>query len=292
VLFLHGGPGTSQLTSNARNTRELEDAYTLVDWDQRGAGRSYAAIRDESAMNFAQFVADTHDVTRQLLQAFRQDRLVLVGHSWGSAVGAVAASEAPELYSCYVGIGQVANMAEGETLSYQWTLGQARARGNNRAVRSLEAIGPPPYNGDWQKSTLRERRYLAQFHGELYHSGMGAMGLVLSNLVLSREYGLRDRFNYFRGLYGSMRLLWPELLTVNLFDTAPNLEVPVAFMEGRHDWEVPSVLSARYFEMLSAPAKHLYWFEHSGHLPNVEERHLFNKRMRNDVALLAQGAPA
>src|SRR6516164_5681785 len=36
LLYLHGGPGTSQLTSNRRNTRHLEKYFTVVNWDQRG----------------------------------------------------------------------------------------------------------------------------------------------------------------------------------------------------------------------------------------------------------------
>ena len=39
VLFLHGGPGTSQLTSNRRNTKALEKFFTVVNWDQLGGGK-------------------------------------------------------------------------------------------------------------------------------------------------------------------------------------------------------------------------------------------------------------
>ena len=84
VLFLHGGPGTSQLTANARNTRALEDAFMLVDWDQRGAGKSYAAGLLPGSMTIEQFVADTLELTQQLLGWFDQPRLVLVGHSWAA----------------------------------------------------------------------------------------------------------------------------------------------------------------------------------------------------------------
>ena len=90
VLFLHGGPGTSQLTSNRRDTRSLEKYFTVVNWDQRGAGKSYGAIGDPDRMNIGQFVADTRELTEYLLKKFHQDRLVLVGHSWGTVVGALA----------------------------------------------------------------------------------------------------------------------------------------------------------------------------------------------------------
>jgi pimeloyl-ACP methyl ester carboxylesterase len=103
VLFLHGGPGTSQLTSNRRDTRGLEKYFTVVNWDQRGARKSYCAIRDPDRMNISQFVDDTRELTVYLLEKFHQDRLVLVWHSWGTVIGALAVSGYPELYSCYIG---------------------------------------------------------------------------------------------------------------------------------------------------------------------------------------------
>jgi pimeloyl-ACP methyl ester carboxylesterase len=178
-------------------------------------------------------------------------------------------------------------MAESEALSYQWVLDQARQRHHRRAIRSLERIGPPPYTGDWRKKTVTERAYVARFGGEVRSSRNGAMGMVLRSLLVSPEYTLRDRANYFRGVLGSMRLLWPQLLEVDLFEQVPEMQVPVFFIEGRHDWEVPSILSARYFEALRAPSKQLFWFENSAHLPNAEERDRFNQIMRDDVRAVA-----
>lgn len=287
LLYLHGGPGTSQLTSNRRDTRQLEKFFTVINWDQRGAGKSYGAIRDASKMNMDQFVQDTRELTLYLLKKFGKQQLVLAGHSWGSAIGALTVSQYPELYSCYVGIGQVASMAEGEAVSYQWTLDQARKHNGQRAVEALVKIGPPPYTGDWRRKTVTERRYLARFGGEVHGSRSGAFGLVLSGLLCSREYTLADRVNYFRGILGSMRLLWPQLLTVDLFSSTPELKVPVFLMEGRYDREVPSEIAARYFDSLTAPSKELIWFGKSAHLPNSEERDQFSKIMIERVRPLA-----
>jgi pimeloyl-ACP methyl ester carboxylesterase len=287
VLYLHGGPGTSQLTTNRRHTRELEKYFTVVNWDQRGAGKSYRAIRAGQKMTIDQFVQDTRELTGYLLRKFRQDRLILVGHSWGTVIGALTAARYPELYHCYVGIGQVAAQLQGETLSYQWTLRQARARGNRRAVRALEAMGPPPYHGNWQRSTIIQRGYLARFGGEVHGSRTGAAGLVLGGLLWSREYTLADRINVLRGIRGSMRLLWPELLATDLFTSVPELKVPAFFLEGRYDQEAPAGLAEQYFRALRAPSKELVWFGESAHLPNSEQRDLFREFMLGKVLPLA-----
>jgi pimeloyl-ACP methyl ester carboxylesterase len=291
ILFLHGGPGTSQLTSNRRNTRDLEKYFTVVNWDQRGAGKSYHAIRDTDRMNIDQFVADTRDLTLYLLAKFGQERLILAGHSWGSVIAALTVSRYPELYHCYVGIGQMADMTEGEAASYRWTLEQARKHRDGRAVRALERIGPPPYQGDWHRKTIIERRYVGRFGGEFHASRNGAFGLVIRGLLWSREYTLADRVNYFRGILGSMRLLWPELLQVDLFESVPELKVPVFFMEGRYDQECPCEIAERYFDALQAPSKELIWFGRSAHLPNSEERDQFNHLMVTKVRPLATPGP-
>lgn len=277
ILFLHGGPGTSQLTMNRKNTKDLEKSFIIVNWDQRGAGKSYKAISDTRKMNIDQFVADTKELTLYLLKKFRKERIILLGHSWGSVIGAITASRYPELYYCYIGVGQVANMEEGESASYQWTLKQAIEKHDKRSIATLESIGPPPYQGDWQAKTNTERRLLGRFGGEVYASKTGAFGLVIGSLLFSREYSFIDRINFFKGILGSQKTLWPELLKVDLFKSVPEFRVPVYMMEGRHDHEVPSEIAERYFNAIKAPSKELIWFEKSAHMVNFEERDKFNR---------------
>lgn len=277
ILFLHGGPGTSQLTLNRRKTRDLERSFIVVNWDQRGAGKSYRAIDDVARMNIDQFVEDTRELTAYLLNKFGKDRIVLAGHSWGSLIGALTVSRYPELYHCFVGIGQVANAAQGESASYQWTLQRAREEEARRAIAQLERMGPPPYRGDWQAKVLTQRRLLGRFGGECHGSRIGALGLVLGGVLFSREYTLVDRLNVFRGIFGSMRLLWPPMLEVDLFERVPEFKVPVYLMEGRFDHEAPSEIAARYFDAIRAPAKELIWFEQSAHMVNCEETDKFNR---------------
>lgn len=277
ILFLHGGPGTSQLTLNRRNTKDLERSFIVVNWDQRGAGKSYNAIDDHGKMNIDQFVRDTKELTEYLLKKFHKDRIILAGHSWGSVIGALTASRYPELYYCYIGIAQVANMEENEKESYRWTLEQAVRNDDQRAVAALEKMGPPPYRGDWQKSVVTQRKLLGRFGGEVHGSRIGAFGMVMGSILFSREYTLMDRINVFRGIFGSMKLLWPQLFGVDLFTSVPEFKIPVYMMEGRFDHESPSAIAERYFNAIKAPLKELMWFEQSAHMINSEERDKFNR---------------
>ena len=219
VLFVHGGPGTSWLTLMRKNTQPLEKYFTVVNWDQRRAGKSFAAGRVDAEMTMGAFVDDLIALSSDLARRFHKNKILLVGHSWGSVIGVIAASRRPDLFSVYIGIGQMSRMAESELISYKWTLEQAE----------------------------------------------------------------RANINFFRGVLQSVRALYPELSRIDLFVQVPEVKIPVYFCLGRHDYEVPSVLSAKYFEALKAPRKQLIWFERSAHLPNTEEKDKFNEFMINTV---------
>jgi pimeloyl-ACP methyl ester carboxylesterase len=289
VLFVHGGPGTSQLTLMRKNTQPLEKYFTVVNWDQRRAGKSFAAGDDEK-MTRGHFVDDVLDLSSYLAKRFHKDQILLVGHSWGSVIGILAASKSPDLFSAYIGIGQMSRMAESEQVSYEWTLEQSQKARDGASVERLTAIGPPPYTGsNWQSKFMTERRILGKHGGEYYGSQIGAFGVVLKNLVFSREYTMVDRINFFRGIFQSVRALYPELSLTDLFVEVPEVRIPVYFCLGRHDYEVPSVLSAKYFEALHAPRKQLVWFERSSHMPNTEEKDKFNEFMINTVLPVLPG---
>lgn len=278
LLFLHGGPGTSELgLVRAYNMAALEQRFTVVVWDQRGAGKSFGARVPESGMTVEQLVADACELSEALCRRFNQERIYLVGHSWGSVLGALAAKRRPELFHAFVGVGQVVRVLEGERLSYAWALEQARRAGDARSVERLEAIGAPPYAGDLRAKLMAQRAILARYGGEVYGNPRGAALLLLRAVLGAREYSWPDRTNVFRGVFASTRLLWPQILSIDLMQQAPRFEVPIYFLEGRHDHEAPAELAERYLDRLEAPRKALVWFERSAHLPNVEEPDAFNR---------------
>ena len=278
LLYLHGGPGTSELgLVRVHNMAALEAHFTVVVWDQRGAARSFSALEPRSGMNVEQLISDAHELAVALCRRFGQPRIYLVGHSWGSALGALTVARYPELFLAYVGVGQVVDMMEGERLSYQWTLARAEEAQDTRSVAKLKAIGAPPYSGDLRSKVIAQRPILARYGGEVHGNPRGGLFVTLACLLKTSETSWPDRLNFFRGLFASMRLLWPQILSINLLEQAPELKVPVYLLEGRHDHEAPSALAERYFQVLVAPRKTLLWFEDSAHFVNTEEADAFNR---------------
>jgi len=261
----------------AHNIPALERHFTVAVWDQRGAGKSYAARKPVAAMTVEQLIDDTHELTELLCRRFQKRTIYLVGHSWGSLLGVLAVKRRPELYRAYVGVGQAVDMREGERLSYEWALEQAEKAHDAKSVRQLRAIGPPPYQGELRPKLMVQRRILAKYGGEVHGSRSGGMPTLLSSLLTTSEYSWVDRINVFRGVFAGMRQLWPQILTIDLRVQAPDLKVPVYFLEGRYDYEAPAVLAAGYFDALKAPRKALVWFERSAHFVNTEEAAAFNR---------------
>lgn len=278
LLYLHGGPGTSELGMlRAHNLPVLERYFTVAVWDQRGAGKSFAAREPIAGMTVEQLIDDTHELTELLCRRFQKRAIYLVGHSWGSLLGVLAVKQRPELYRAYVGVGQAVDMRAGERLSFDWALAQAEKAHDTRSVRKLRAIGPPPYQGELRPKLMVQRRILAKYGGEVHGSRRGGMPTLVSSLLTTSEYSWPDRINVFRGVFAGMRLLWPQILTIDLVAQAPELKVPVYFLEGRYDYEAPAVLAERYIDALKAPHKALVWFERSAHFVNTEEAEAFNR---------------
>jgi pimeloyl-ACP methyl ester carboxylesterase len=228
-------------------------------------------------MTVGQFIADAHELTLLLSRRFRQPKIYLVGHSWGSLLGILTVQRHPELYHAYVGVGQAVDMREDERISYEWTLLQARNAGDTRSVQRLEAIGPPPYLGELRPKLMAQRRILGKYGGEVHGNPGGGMSTLLRGLLSSSEYSWPDRINVFRGIFANMRLMWPKIVSIDLRVQAPEIQVPVYFLEGWYDYEAPALLAERYLQQLSAPRKELIWFEQSAHFVNTEEADKFNR---------------
>lgn len=272
LLFVHGGPGSVEMPMAWTFQRPWEDYFTVVQWDQRGAGKSYP-LNDPQAlaptMTLERYRDDAIELIEQLTKKYGQRKVVLMGHSWGSAVGLAVAAKRPDLLHVYVGVGQAISFKENERVGLRWTLEQARAKGDAQAVRELEALRPYP---DGDRFTIEQADAWRK-----WSIGWGALAAYRDNADfyfdatrLSPEYTPADRKAWSAGSAFSVTTLWPRLAEVS-FQDLRKVEVPLVFFLGRHDYTVPAPIAAEWLERVQAPQKRVVWFEHSAHLPMVEE---------------------
>ncbi|TGJ98692.1 alpha/beta hydrolase [Leptospira langatensis] len=271
LLFLHGGPGTAQIFFSRKPQIELEDHFIVVNWDQRGAGKSYNKSIKRSDMTIDTFLHDAQELMEYLIKRFEKEKIFLVGHSWGSILGIKLAATRPDLIFTYIGIGQVVDMKRGETISYNYTLRQAIASKNNKAIRELKRIGLPPYP-DLNSSGV-QRKWLSVFKGTMQKGNI--YKTIFSNMSLS-DVSISYLIKFVKGIVFSLQSLENEQMNINIMQEVRRLDMPVFFCEGKYDYTVPFELVEEYIKVLEAPQKKIVWFENSGHLPNFEEPKKFN----------------
>ncbi|RXI98580.1 alpha/beta hydrolase [Anaerobacillus alkaliphilus] len=269
MLFLHGGPGTAQIGFAPKFQGELEKEFTVVNWDQRGSGLSYSTELKKEDLLIEQFVSDTIELITYLLEKFKQPKLFLVGHSWGTVLGILVSQKSPELLYSYIGIGQVVNMKEGEKISYEYTIRKAQELNKKKAIKQLAN-----YDINDLKTLDIQRKWLTEFGGSYINVSM--YNLIYSNMIFAKEYTFRDWMNYMKAGKSSLHALWDQMLEIDFLTTATELQVPVYLLTGKHDYQTPFSLAERYYDKLQCPYKELIWFEKSGHLLNYEETNKFN----------------
>lgn len=273
LLFLHGGPGSSQIAVASKYQALLEEQFLVVNWDQRGAGMSYSPNLSRAEMTVDRFIEDTRELIEYLTGEYGKEKLYLAGHSWGSLLGALVSYRFPDLILGYIGIGQAVDLQENERLAYDYVFGCAEETNNRKALKQLRRMGEPPYK-DILNSTRIRSRWTSSFHGRFYKAGMGK--LVLQYLF-SSEYSFMDLVRFLRGSIFSYQTMWLEIMDINLLEQVPSLNLPVLFLLGRHDFTTPYEIAVRYFEKLTAPSKEMVWFENSAHCMPFEEADVFQR---------------
>ena len=288
LIYIHGGPGSVEMPMSWSFQRPWEDYFTVVQWDQRGAGRSYPLNDPEviaPTLSLARYRDDTIELIEQLGERYGHEKVFLLGHSFGSAVGLSVALERPDLLHAYVGMGQIIDMRENERVGMEMTLERARAEGNDEAVKAIEALRPYPDAGPFTIDKADAWRVWANKYGSLVGLRDNA-DFYYDSTKLSPQYSPEDRQAWFKGSAFTVTTLWPRLADVSFHDIS-RVDVPVVLFLGSHDTATPSTIAADWLSKIDAPHKQAIWFEHSGHLPMLEEPGRVFAALLNDIRPLA-----
>jgi pimeloyl-ACP methyl ester carboxylesterase len=284
LLLMQQGPGLP-IINDARRLEHLlglEEAFTVIYWDQRGTGLSSPSLRKNSnpfEISVTRMVDDTVTLLELLRDRFGGKTFV-AGFSFGATFAAYAAVQRPELVAALVAAGMDIDIPAAENNAYAFAVDVARQRGNRRAIRQLEAIGPPPHTTRKQFTT--RARWAMNFGGVTTNANYSSLlrELVLS-LVRSPDYSPADVIRTLRGMSASQAALLPELATTDLVRTMPRLDVPLVMAQGRLDQVAPGAAAQRFHDSLTAPSKQLVWFESSAHTPHLEEPAKFRDLLMN-----------
>jgi len=286
LLFLHGGPGDALTPFADAMFAGWEKDFTLVQWDQRGAGRTYAksGTSIEPTMTVERMAQDGIEVAEFLTKHLNEKKIIIEGGSWGSILGIYMAHARPDLFYAYLGSAQLVNMRKAESASYARVLELARAAGDQPAISTLTAIGPPPWDSlrKWPVFAKTRRVYQAKLA-----TAPPAPEIISPEYASPEEQKQDDAaddfcFEDFWGLTMSGPM---ELVDLSVLGT--DLRIPMYIFQGEEDLTAPPELVKAYFDSIKAPRKQFYLVPGTGHEPSATELDMIRKVLVEQVRPLA-----
>lgn len=270
LLFIHGGPAWPQTPQLRYYSAELAKKYTLVIWEQRGAGKSYMKNPNPSNLSLQQILNDGHELTGWLKAQYNQEKIYLAGYSWGSMLGAKLAYQYPNDYKAYIGIAQITNLENRKQVSLEWLEKQVIQGADANDLALLEKVKDVS-NYESELDRFFEQWLMLNKYGGAIYSETVRMETDKA-IAAAPDYAGYDWFAVWER---SAKVLQRDM-ELNPIDGLTSFEVPVFLLQGRHDWNVPSVLAEAWLNNVSSPSKKLFWFEYSGHSLLEEEFEKFN----------------
>lgn len=253
LLFLSGGPGSSMMNNSDKFTNLLKDKFTLVQWDQRDAGKTLKLNLSPIQPSVDQMEKDTYQVISFLIKQLNQEKIYLLGSSWGNVLGFYIVKNHPELLYSYFAVNPVVSQLESEkellkTLKIHFTE-------NPFASKELSRVNIP-FKMDEDIFYLRKWLF--------YKDG--------------KEYVTSDEFkNGFLQWAKTWSPVWNEVMNIDLPKTLKKVDCPIYFFVGKNDIQTSTKITKDYFKKLKAPNKDLFLFQNSGHQIHQDEPKKFQK---------------
>jgi pimeloyl-ACP methyl ester carboxylesterase len=274
LLFLGGGPGIPEYFLEQTYPTGLENEFIVCYMEYRGSSLSYTPDSSAETMTTEQYIADVVGVTNYLCNRFKQDKIYLMGHSFGTYIGIQTASQNPEFYHAYIAIAQIANQAESEKIAYTYMLEQYRSAENLKMAKKFESypiLSSDEAYGQYFTSSLRDTAMHELGVGTTHDMNSVISGIFFPSLRCT-VYTPAERINIWRGkAFARATSVVADSAQFNAFNDVPALEIPIYFLAGIYDYTCSYSLQKEYYEQIQAPLKGFYTFENSAHSPLFEE---------------------
>jgi proline iminopeptidase len=286
LLYLNGGPGQSGLAYTRVMLEDFTRDFVVVDWDQRGTGKSYAALEPTATLTLERAILDTIELTRYLQKRFAEQKIYLLGESWGSTLGALVVQRQPDLFHAFIGSGQMVSQRETDRRLFQEVIDYANRNNNQALVNKMQRYGQPPY-----KDIPFAYGFVMNYYNALYkpytpssaYLARGNAAGIEPFGIMGSEYNLIEKFNVLRGLMDMFTVMYPQLQNIDFRRDITRLEIPVYILDGQAELSARRDLALEWFELLQAPKKQLFSFENTAHAVAFEGFLQFHKVMLETI---------
>lgn len=273
IIVVHGGPCCSEIPYIKKYQKNLEKKFTIVHYDQRGSGKSYNVFEEYSNLSPALLVEDLIELSSFISKEFGNQKIILMGHSFGTYISMQAIAKEPQLYRSYIGIGQVADKIVGETDNLNYCIEQAKLQNNQSDVSYLESLRNSIETGQ----IIAPRNCVRKYGGAALQ--INETKDMVEGILFNPEYNFMDAIRYSLGIAKFQDSLMNEQSASPITRLVQSVDVPIYFIMGQYD-HMTSVKAAReYFDILDAPQKEFIIYENSAHYPQLEEKETFDQWM-------------
>ena len=284
LLFLHGGPGDSTNGLTFMMFAPWEKQFTVVQWDQRGAGRTLRKSGPSIAptLTLDRMTRDGIELAEHLRKRLDKRKIVIVGHSFGTILGMRMARARPDLFYAYVGTGQVGDSGKNYAVAYDALLQKARSVGDQEAIDELTKVGPPPY--DNYRGYGVQRKWANRFEGaDRFLAGSFGLRLVAPGS------DVHDVIDNAEGQMLSGQQLVPQTRTLSPAELGLEFAIPMFVLQGAEDFTTPTALARQFVAAIKAPRKELVLLEGAGHFAVFMKADQFLRELVQRVRPLATG---
>jgi pimeloyl-ACP methyl ester carboxylesterase len=292
LLYLSGGPGQSDLALARALSSGWTKDFVVADWDQRGNGKSYAAFEPASTLTLDQAVSDTIELTDYLRTRFAEQKIYLMGESWGTILGVLAVQRRPDLYYAWLGSGQMVNLVETDRRIYHDLVAHATRTGDSGLLAKLQEIGEPPYRDlPWSNASVMlwyDYLYADYTPSDGYRARGESSGLDSFGL-LGSEYNVIEKANVLRGLMDTFAILYPQLYGIDFRRDVPRLEVPVYLLDGAAELKGRRDLAIEWFDGLQAPTRLRVTFAGAAHSVAFEQADAVQQLLNDTIVPATYG---
>lgn len=273
ILYVHGGPSVSEIPHAKQYQDVLESRFTIVNYDQRASGKSYGFFEDYSNLSSDLLVDDILAITDYISERLGKEKVILIGHSFGTYIGTLAAHKAPEKYEAYIGIGQVGDTKQSEKDGWNYVMKQAQLAGNDDDIARLNQVSEAINQGQ----TFTPRDIITRYNGAarlIDNPDNSFLGMTFSS-----EYNMLDVIRYYKGMIYSQGILIGEVMSRPLPSLIKKLDLPIYFVMGDYDFMTSSHAAKQFFDGIKADKKEFISYKESAHYPHYEEKERFSNWM-------------
>lgn len=271
MLYLHGGPGSPESLFAYAFQEKWEDIFTVVHYDQRGSGKTLTKNPDKYP-TIDLLIKDLYETIQYLKKKYNKEKIILLGHSWGSVLGSTFIKQYPEEVAYYIGVGQVVNMLENERVGYEKVKELIIQANDKKSLKKLEAIGD--YPGDkFDRNCLKKCMQVRKLQGK-YNLAVKVDLSICKTAFKSPIFKLSDISAMIKGVKANEEIQ-DYLGAFGLNSECAEYKVPIYYILGGNDWQTPYVIAKEYFNKINAPRKEFYLIPNAGHMTMLDQPQLF-----------------